>query len=222
MSLGFVPVVELDGSRTILVAPADGGGDGGPLEEQLGEHDACARAVVHYMHQGPTRVWWLDDSAADPLYYQLWDAGVNTQVPNVPDDLPSSVFAWRYLINHDKQLYVDLALVRITYCVPIRPDFGDSVYEIRRNPLPILAASTEPRSDITALRRIAGAWQGDRLSATNDLPEGLGPQPFPYAELATMLAYAFGDEFLTYAEAAANLTARRADRVDTSPTGDPR
>lgn len=111
MSLGFVPVVELDGRRTILVAPANCGGDGGPLEEQLGENDACARAVVQYMNQRPTRVWWLDDWAAESLYDQLWDAGVDTEVPNVPDDLPASVFEWRYLINHDKQVYVDLALV---------------------------------------------------------------------------------------------------------------
>lgn len=210
MSLGFVPVVELDGRRTILTAPDNGGGDGGPLEEQLSENDACARAVVGYMHQSPIRVWWLDDYAADPLYDELWDSGVDTQVPNIPDELPASVFAWRYLINHDKQLYVDLNLVRITYCVPIRPDLGDTVYEIRRNPLPILAASTEPRIDIVALQRIAGAWQGDRLSAADELPEGFAPQPFPYAELATMFAHAFGDEFLTYADAATNLAARRA------------
>ena len=210
MSLGFVPVVELDGRRTILVAPADGGSYGGPLEEQLGETDACARAVVHYMHQRPTRVWWLSDWDAESLYDQLWDAGVDTQVPNVPDDLPASVFAWRYLINHDKQLYVDLNMVRITYCVPICPDVGDTVSEFRRNPLPILAASTGPRNDNTALERVAGAWLGDRLSAADELPEGFGPQPFPYAELATMWAPVLGDEFLTYADAATNLAARRA------------
>lgn len=152
---------------------------------------------------------WLDDWAADSLYDQLWDAGVDTQLPKVPSELPASAFAWRYLINHDKQLYLDLTLVRITYCLPIRPDFGATVYEFRRNPLPILAASTEPRTDITALQRVAGAWQGDRLSAADDPPEGLGPQPFPYAELATMFAHTVGDEFLTYADAAANLADRR-------------
>lgn len=209
MSLGFVPVVELDGRRTILIAPANCGGDGGPLEEQLGENDACARAVVQYMNQRPTRVWWLDDWAAESLYDQLWDAGVDTEVPNVPDDLPASVFEWRYLINHDKQLYVDLALVRTTYCVPIHPDFGDTVYEFRRNPLPILAASSGPRTDMAALQQVASAWQGDRLSAVDHLPEGLGPQPFPYVDLATMFAHAVGDEFLTYADAATNLIARR-------------
>lgn len=210
MSLGFVPVVELDGRRTILVAPANCGGDGGPLEAQLGENDVCARAVVGYMHQNPTRVWWLDDYTAESLYDELWDAGVDTQVPNVPDDLPASVFAWRYLINHDKQLYVDLTLVRITYCVPTPPGVCDSVYEFRRNPLPILAASAGPRIDNPGLEQVAGAWLGDRLSAADELPEGYGPQPFPYAELATMWAHAFGDEFLDHAAAATNLAARRA------------
>lgn len=98
-------------------------------------------------------------------------------------------------------------LCRITYCVPI---FGDTVYEFRRNPLPILAASSGPRTDIAALQQVVGAWQGDRLSAADDLPEGLGPQPFPYADLATMFAHAVGDEFLTYGDAATNLIARRA------------
>ena len=39
---------------------------------------------------------------------------MDTQLPNVPSELPASAFAWRYLINHDKQLYLDLTLVRIT------------------------------------------------------------------------------------------------------------
>lgn len=131
-------------------------------------------------------------------------------MPNVPDDLPASVCAWRYQINHDKQVYVDLALVRITYSVPARPVDGDTVSEFRRNPLPILTASTEPRTDNAAIQQVTGAWMGDQLSAADELPEGFSPQPFPYVELATMFAHALGDEVLTYADAATSLATRRA------------
>lgn len=183
MATYFTPVIETTTGRLELTIP-DEQDLGYRLIDQLYDDDPRSRTVLWHAALAPTRIWWLDDLATPSKDHPPASLTIAGAV------LPDSAFTYRYLINMDKNRYVDLTDVPTTH--------SSSGATFRRNPLPVLTATMWPSraavyspDDLANQHLLAGAastWAGDRILATNEREAILGAarQDFPYRALATV------------------------------------
>lgn len=186
MATYFTPVIETATGRFELTIP-DELDLGERLIEQLYDDDPRSRTVLWHAALAPTRIWWLDDLRTPSEDFPPILVGNGSPAAQ---ELPDSAFTYRYLINIDRNRYVDLTEVPTTH--------SRTGATFRRNPLPVLTATMWPsRAAVYSpddlanqhlLAGAAGAWAGDRILATNerDAIIGAARQDFPYRALATV------------------------------------
>ncbi|WP_433664809.1 hypothetical protein ACQPW1_23240 [Nocardia sp. CA-128927] len=131
---------------------------GAQLEEHawIGNHGVQG---VERLLSVPARVVWARREFGRENLYEV-AASV------APLVAPEHGCTGRYIVNHDQCGYVDKAAAR------------ENARRRRIHPLPILTAE-----EGTELHALAGAWARDRISVSDNVPEGFELWKFDIAEL---------------------------------------
>lgn len=153
--------------------------NGVKLMEHSYIHNNFMNAVMNYIFEKPTRLWWIGDYSEEKdykiddgkkafeFYKELLEREDNTEyevnIKNPPEK-------GRYLINHNKKVYIDLQeyMLEAKTAKESEPDF-----ECRIHPLSILTAVGNGRGggDYEGINmHLVGTWAGDILEARDDMP----------------------------------------------------
>lgn len=137
-------------------------------------------AVMNYIYEKPTKLWWIGDYAAkddfklydDKKAFEFHESlqhNENNDEYEVNED-ETLKEEGRYLINHSKKVYIDLKEYRLEAKTAIKsePEYGNKIH-----PLSILTAVGNGRrgGDYEGINMyLVGTWAGDILEARDDMP----------------------------------------------------
>lgn len=163
-----------DGTKTVYDRHVDGEYTGAKLMEHSWKGNSFCRALCSTLVDNPRQIAWVGDYAEDDectkLGFEYWEVwGREDMDPAVGiDSTDFELDNVKYLINEDKQEYVDLA--------KYKEASSDDGYVI--HPLPILTCLGNGRGGgdycprDTALEKYVGDWCWNWIYLSNILPEG--------------------------------------------------